>query len=174
VTAKTASGPSVVLKLRTEANSRDDFGTLSLLSERVLLEDLKPAVPVEPDREHALDALWVAAGQPDTFEIPQDSFRRAAQRELFLSCGLDVAADRFSLRTTFLLDREGEDTYLGFYVFVLDLNRGAPIDELDHARRWNRDLRVVPFRELYGRAYRDKLNRLLRRREGWLREHVFK
>jgi hypothetical protein len=173
VTAKTASGPSVVLKQRTEANSRDDFDTLSLLSERVLLDDVKPGIP-EVNRDHALDALWVAAGQPDVFEIPEDGFRRAAQRELFLSCGLDVAVDRFSLRTTFLLDREGEDTYLGFYVFVLELNRGAPIDELDYARRWNRDLRVVPFRELYGRSYRDRLNRLLRRREGWLREHVFR
>jgi hypothetical protein len=100
-------------------------------------------------------------------------FRSAVQRELFMSCGLDIAADRVELRGSCLVDREGTDRYLGFYVFRVELMRSAGPDEVSHALAWNRDLQMIPVSELYTPKYRSKLNRLLRRREVWLSRNVF-
>lgn len=176
VCASTAQGPAVILKKRTRQNSRDDFDTLSLLSERVLAEDLSPVTlsgPLDPDPDRALDELWLRSGKPEPFVLPEDAFRSAAQRELFLCCGLDVKRERLDFRGTCLVDREDENTQLGFYVFRLDLHRSEEVDELKEAQRWNSDLVVVPFSELFGNRRRTSLNRLLRRRELWLRKAVF-
>lgn len=176
VRVRTAKGPSLLLKLRTERNSRDDWGRLSLISERVLVEDLTAWLtqPLEADPVHALDTLWLRAGEPEPFELPESAFRKAAQRELFLSCGLDVADDRLELCGSCLLDREDEETSLGFFVYRLDLDRSAAFDELRHARRWSPDLRLVALSELYLPDRREKLNRLLRGRDVWLQENVFR
>jgi hypothetical protein len=175
VCVSTPRGPAVVLKRRTVRNSVDDFDKLSLISERVLLEDLAELLtgPADPDLDQALEDLWLRAGQPETFDIPETAFRRAAQRELFMSCGLDVAAERLEFCGTCLLDREGENSYLGFYVYRLDLVRTSTFDELTHAKNWNPDLSVVPLRALDRPETRNQLNRLLRRRDVWLREKVF-
>lgn len=175
VRVNTASGPCVLLKKRTRENSRDDFKTLSMISERILLEDLGDLLsgPVARDQDQALDELWIRAGQPERFEIPEEGFRRAAQRELFITCGLDVEMSRLSRQGTCLLERENEGTYLGFFVYRLDINRSAVLDELKHAQQWNQNLVLVPLGELYSPRYRPRLNRLLRQREAWLREKVF-
>lgn len=169
----TARGPAILLKHRTERNARDDFGTLSLISERVVVDDWAEllTLPVSLDPTQALEDLWLRAGQPESFTLPDTAFLSAAQRELFLSCGLDIVSDRLRLCGSCLLDRENEGTHLGFYVYRLDLQR-RPKDELDHARQWNPDLQVVLLRDLYSPLYRGRLNRLLRRRENWLRENV--
>jgi hypothetical protein len=179
VCASTARGPIVLLKRRSERNSRDDFGTLSLISERVMEEDLIDLIagPFDVDESRALDELWLRAGKPAEFEIPESAFRSAAQRELFLRCGLDVSGDRLDLRGTCLLDREGEGgTYLGFFVFRIELIRaaGPGVDELEHARSWNPDLEAILLNELYLPPTHARLNRLLRRRDAWLQESVFR
>jgi hypothetical protein len=171
----TARGTAVVLKNRTPRNSVDDLDRLSLISERVLAEDLPAPLngPLDTDHGRALDDLWLRAGQPATFEIPELAFRHTAQRELFLSCGLDVPNERLDLRGTCLVEREGENRFLGFYVYRLDLIRSPAFDELTYALNWNSDLRPVLLEELYQPANRARLNRLLRVREPWLREMVF-
>jgi hypothetical protein len=175
VCAPTAHGPAVLLKRRTEWNSREDFGTLSLVSERVLEEDFPEIISdsLSDNDDRALDELWLRIGSPRDFEVPEQVFRRAAQRELFMSCGLDISGDRLELHGTCLLDREGEDTFLGFYVYTVQLARSAAFDELTHAMAWNSDLELVPVSRLYDAANRPRLNRLLRRRDSWLREQVF-
>lgn len=174
VCVRTPAGPSVILKQRNEHNSRDDFSTLSLISERVLLEDLvDPTLGPLADLEDALDDLWIRSGQPEEFSLPEKSFRNAAQRELFLSCGLDVHTSRLELVGSTILDREQETTYLGFFIYKLDLMRNDEVDELKQARSWNTALTVVPARDLFGRTYRPRLNRLLRRKEDWLRRTIF-
>lgn len=179
VLTSTAEGRSIVLKRRTKSNARDDFDKLSMISERILAEDLG-ARPVHGDAltdlKAYLDHLWVSSGAPDPFILDERVFRVAAQRELFLSLGLDVSADRLNLCGTCLLDREEEPTFLGFYVYVLDLVRSADpkSDELVHARTWNPNLEVVPLSKLYGTRYRTLINRLLRRRETWLKTNVFR
>lgn len=175
ICTSTPRGPAVLLKLRTPRNSRDDFGLLSLISERVLVEDLAELLtgPADPDLEKALEDMWLRAGQPETFEVPEAAFRRAAQRDLFMSCGLDISADRLDFRGTCLLDREGENSWLGFYVYRLNLVRSPAADELAHAKGWSPDLQTVPLRNLYATQTRPQLNRLLRRRDAWLREAVF-
>ncbi|HWE91017.1 MAG TPA: hypothetical protein VG317_16275 [Pseudonocardiaceae bacterium] len=174
VCAPTARGTEVVLKLRTPRNAMDDLDKLSLISERVVTEDLLAPLggPLDVDHGRALDDLWLRAGQPNPFEIPESAFRHTAQRELFLTCGLDVPDERLELRGTCLLEREGENRFLGFYVYRLDLNR-TPADEYSHAMKWNSDLRPMLLDELYQPANRSRLNRLLRLREAWLREAVF-
>lgn len=175
ICAPTGHGTSVLLKQRNRGNARDDFNTLSLISERVLVEDFPGVLAgqLDPDPHTALDELWMQAGQPAQFEVPEEAFRRAAQRELFITCGLDIEASRLKLHGTCLLEREGEETYLGFYIYRVDLTRSSPIDELNHAKRWNTDLVAVPLAELYRPATARRLNRLLRRRQDWLQANVF-
>jgi len=175
ILAPTAHGMSVILKRRARWNSREDFDTLSLISERILEEDFPGSMsnPLNPDIDRAMDELWMRAGSPTTFEIPTSAFLRAAQRELFMSCGLDIPDSRLKLHGTCLLDREGENSYLGFYVYSVQLNRSAEFDELAHALVWNPDLEIVRVRELYSDEYRPRLNRLLRRRDSWLQREVF-
>jgi len=175
ICSPTAHGWAVVLKRRTTTNSVEDFDTLALISERVLEADLPSPLsgPLDADHGRALEDLWLRAGQPSTFELPEEAFRHAAQRELFLSCGLDVPASRLELRGTCLIEREDENQFLGFYVYRLDLVRSPGFDELAYVRAWNLDLQVVPFESLREPGTRHQLNRLLRQRSAWLREVVF-
>jgi len=175
VCCDTARGDAILLKERNSRNSYDDLGTISLLSERVLAEDMSDAIsgPLDPSDDRALEQLWLRSGRPTEFEVPELAFRRAAQRELFLSCGLDVPAERLMLRGSCLVERETENTYLGLYIYRLDLLREVNFDELEYAQAWNADLKLVLMRELYEPRTRSRLNRLLRSREGWLRNSVF-
>ncbi|MFI6067390.1 hypothetical protein ACIA47_19345 [Micromonospora sp. NPDC051227] len=175
ICANTASGPCVLLKPRNLKNSRDDFRKLSLVSERILIEDMSQYSrgSIDGDHEKALDDLWMAANQPEPFLIPEESFRKAAQRELFVTCGLDVVSDRLSLKGTCVLDREDEATHLGFYVFRLDLLRSTGVDELKEVQAWNPELTLVPIADLYSTPIRPRLNRLLTRKQDWLVDHVF-
>lgn len=175
VCVNTAIGPCVLLKHRSRENARDDFDTLSMISERILVEDVDQLLP-GPRMEGApesLDSLWIRAGQPESFEIPEPSFRLALQRELFVTCGLDIRDDRFLLKGNYVLEREGEGTYLGFFIYRLDLIRSDILDELKQAVAWNPRLTLLPIRDLYNASNRPRLNRLLRQREGWLRKVIF-
>jgi hypothetical protein len=175
VCCSTARGDAILLKERTSRNSYDDLGKLSLLSERVLAEDMSDPISgaLDPSDDRALEQLWLRSGRPAEFEVPELAFRRAAQRELFLSCGLDVPAERLKRRGACLVEREAENTYLGLYIYRLDLLRDASFDELAYAQAWDSDLKLVLMRDLYDPEMRAQLNRLLRSREGWLRKAVF-
>jgi hypothetical protein len=175
VCAPTAQGDAVLLKQRARWNARDDFDSLSLVSERIREVDIVPGLrrPLDRDDSRAVEDLWLQAGKPEDFVIGDGAFLRAAQRELYMSCGLDVETSRLSFRGSCLLNREGESTYLGFYVYRIDLARSAEFDELAHAEAWNPDLRRILLKDLYRAGYRDRLNRLLSRREAWLQQAVF-
>jgi hypothetical protein len=173
--APTPHGQAVLLKRRTQWNSREDFDTLSLVSERLLEEDFPEALaaPLSPRDDKAIDELWLRVGRPRPFIIPEEVFRHAAQRELFMSCGLDIASNRMTFQGSCLLDREGTDEHIGFFVYTVELQRSSTRDEVGHALAWSQDLELVPVPDLYSPAYLPKLNRLLRRRDNWLRRNVF-
>jgi hypothetical protein len=168
-------GDLVVLKHRTQANARDDFESLSMISERVLADDIGSFANVaEPlFAQNTLDDLWIRLGKPSPFLIDLDAFRKAAQRELFLSCGLDVVDSRLEYLGSCLVDREDQTTRLGFYVFRLVLDRGLTLDELEKALSWNPELVAIPTKDIYSDQHRSRLNRLLRSREAWLTNVLF-
>ena len=168
----------VLLKKRTRFTDNDDFDRLALVSSRLLEEDLAGAlgVPIFTDRSGpaALDAMWQATGRSEPIRVPLDAYVRAAQREVFISCGLDIAADRLGHRGFQLLDRDGAHQHLLFHVFELVLRRQVSQDELAMAEQWNPEQLVrVPENEIYGPDYVGRLGRLLRTRQQWLQETVF-
>jgi TIR domain-containing protein len=174
VCAQTAQGPAILLEERTFRNSIADLGKLSLISGGLMVEDMHDpdAGELAADDEAALEDLWLRAGQPSSFKIPESAFRRSAQRELFVSCGLDMPSDRLELRGTCLLEHEEMNNHVGFYVFRAELQRSPTADEYRHALRWNPDLRVILLKDLYRQPIRARLNRLLRQRDAWLPEAV--
>lgn len=175
VCCSTARGNAILLKMRTPRNSYDDLGKLSLLSERVHAEDMSAALSgqLNPDDDRALEELWLQAGRPRLFEIPEASFRHAAQRELFMTCGLDVPADRLEYRGACFLERDTEEKeYLGLYIYRLELMRDAVFDELAYAQSWGEDLKLVLLSEMYQPAIRRRLHPLLREREAWIKTTV--
>lgn len=175
VCAATRHGEVVVLKNRTTQNSYTDIGTLALISERVADTDLPlPEHRIEgSDPDRILDSYWISLGKPADLQVPETAFKAAAQRELLLSCGLDVPPERLDLRGTCLVSRDDDGRYLGFYVYRLDLVRAPGSDELDHALAWNAGLEPVLVKDLYRADGHIRLGRLLRQRESWLREFVF-
>jgi hypothetical protein len=172
-----AGRPVMLLKQRSRFASWDDFGKLSLLSSGVHEEDLAAAlgVPVFHDREAAaaLDAMWKAYGKADRLPIPLAAFRRAAQREIFASCGLDIAAERYVHRGCRLLERDGRGRYLFFCTFELVLFRHRHEDELQLAREWD-PVRLVPVYEdvLYSPDGKLRLNRFLTHSQEWLQAEI--
>jgi hypothetical protein len=178
--ADSARGPGLLLKHRTNSNSHNDLGTLSLLSERVMEEDLALAisegVPSSATERDVLDHWWKTMGKPERIEVPRPAFIAAGQREVFVATGLDVASSRFTYCGSILVEREGTEELLGFLGFRVDLIRDHEIDELARATRWNADLEFVLASELYGRGEpssaaipnRPPLNRLLSRRPEWV------
>jgi hypothetical protein len=178
--AESARGPGLLLKHRTNSNSRNDFGTLSLLSERVMEEDLALAVshgvPAGTAEGDVLDHWWKTLDKPTRIEVPLEAFVAAGQREVFAAAGLDIASDRFAYCGSILLEREGTDEFLGFFGFRVHLRRDHEIDEFVRARNWNVDLQFVLAADLYGRDApganepdgRPPLNRLLSRRPDWV------
>jgi hypothetical protein len=172
--------PIVLLKLRTRFNDTDDFGRLSLLSARLREEDLAAAlgVPLFSNRsaEAALDAMWKAHGRPEPLPVSLQTFVRAAQRDVFVTCGLDIATDRFVHRGCQVIEREDRGCFLFFCVFEVVLRRHQveSEDELLLAEAWNSEQLVrVNESELYTAAYVRRYNRLLVRRQEWLQENVF-
>lgn len=168
-------GPVVVLKRRHQSNSIDDFGVLSLISEHVIVEDLvawlrRVPQPLDADDDRAVDQLWKAAGRPKRLILEPQFFAEAAQRELFLSCGLNIDFDRLDFCGYRLVNRE-DDTHLGFAVFRLDLLQNDTTDELDIVTQWSPDMVSVPISKLYDGTF--PLNRLLRLQERWLMSNVF-
>jgi hypothetical protein len=174
-----ATGGIVLLKKRNQLTDTDDFGKLSLLSSRLLESDLAAAlnVPLAAHREpdQSLDEMWKGSHQPPPLRVPHDAFVRAAQREIFATCGLDIAADRFLYQGWQTLPREDSPLQLLFVVFVVVLLRGANGgDELTHAEVWNTEsLERVSESQLYAGTYANRLNRFLTKREEWLRKQVF-
>jgi hypothetical protein len=181
--AESFHGPGVLLKHRTVSNSPDDFETLSLLSEQVMEQDLALAVDAPLPRDcvddEMLDHWWKAVGNPERIEIPHEAFVAAAQREVFLASGLDIARDRFTYCGSHLLEREDHGGQLGFFAFRVVLRRDHQVDELRRALEWDDDLRFVLASTLYppdrvagdppaGDPRRPRLNRLLRRRPEWV------
>lgn len=162
-----------MLKRRTRFTDADDFDKLSLLSARVLEKHLAGAlgVPLYTHREAAgaLDAMWKATRRNERLAVPLDAFVIAAQREVFISCGLDIPANRFTFHGCHLVERETAGQFLFFCVFELVLFRHSSNDELELAEAWNpRQLERVEEELLYSASYRPELNRFLTRRQEWI------
>lgn len=178
----------LLLKKRTAANSTDDLGKLSLLSSRVLEEEVADAlrIPLSEGKSapEAIDEMWVANyntnGTRGPLTVPQSAFIRAAQRELFFSCGLDLTEDRFIFHGCQVIDREGTSEQIFFCIFeVVLFRRGIAstargiADELATALAWNKDkITQVAQESLYDSEHRGRLNRLLDRREEWLKDTI--
>ncbi|GLH99809.1 hypothetical protein [Phytohabitans aurantiacus] len=176
VCGQTSQGSVVILKNRDRSNSIDDFDRLSLVSEHVIVEDLvdwikKVPGPLDPDDVRAREQIWRAAGRPERLLLQQQFFAEAAQRELFISCGLNVDFDRLQFHGYRLVNRE-DGTHLGFAVFRLDLIQDEDIDELDIVEGWSSDMRPIPVAMLYQDPYVNRLNRFLRLQQGWLLANV--
>ncbi|MEU5911474.1 hypothetical protein [Micromonospora sp. NPDC047527] len=177
IRANTNRGPVIMLRQRNEFSDTDSFGKYSLITSRLLEEDLATGlgVPVFADRhvDAATDAMWQAARTDGPLGVPIKAFLRAAQREIFICCGLDVSEDRFHFRGYQTISTGVDGSQLGFAVFELVLNRHDPFDELVAAEDWDRDnLLVVSQSDLYTEAYHDRLNRLLTQREEWFRTTI--
>ncbi|MEU0960027.1 hypothetical protein AB0N38_03115 [Micromonospora aurantiaca] len=177
IRANTNRGPVVMLRQRNEFSDTDSFGKYSLITSRLLEEDLATAlgVPVFADRhvDAATDAMWQATRTDGPLGVPVKAFIRAAQRELFICCGLDAPESRFQFHG-YQVVSTADGSQLGFAVFELVLNRHEPFDELVAAEDWDREenLLVVSQSDLYTEAYTDRLNRLLTQREGWFRTTI--
>jgi hypothetical protein len=176
VCGQTSQGPVVVLKNRDRSNSIDDFDRLSLVSEHVIVEDLvdwikKVPGPLDPDDIRAREQVWRAAGRPERLLLQEQFFAEAAQRELFISCGLNVDFERLQFHGYRLVNRE-DGTHLGFAVFRLDLIQEEDVDEMDTVEGWSGDMRPVPVAQLYQDPYVGRLNRFLRLQQGWLLANV--
>ena len=76
IVAPTPHGYGILLKNRTKWNSREDFSTLSLVSERILEEDVAEAMtpPLSFDDARALDELWLRMNRPRPFTDTRGSF----------------------------------------------------------------------------------------------------
>lgn len=178
IRANTVRGPVVVLRQRNEFSSIDSIGKYSLITRRLLEEDLAVAlgVPIFADRdvEAAVDAMWRAARVPGPLGVPTKAFVRAAQREVYISCGLDIPEARLKLRGYQVISSGVGGAQLGFAVFELILNRHDPFDELEATQTWDHEnLLVVSQSELYTEAYEDRLNRLLTQCDEWFRRAIF-
>ncbi|MET0523060.1 MAG: hypothetical protein ABW156_14025 [Jiangellaceae bacterium] len=176
ICGRTYKGPVVVLKQRHRSNSADDFDRLSLISEHVIEEDLitwtkNLQQPLSTDDQRALNQLWIAAKRPKEMILEEQFFAMAAQRELFLSCGLNVDLNRLKFCGYRLIKRE-EKVHLGFAVFRLDLIQDDDLDELEIVTQWSRDMVPILLKELYDRPDM-RLNRLLQMQRDWLIEKVF-
>jgi hypothetical protein len=175
--AATAGHPVVLLKRRTRFTDADDFDRLSLISGRVLEEDLAAALDVplftDRDADRAIDAMWIQLNRAEPLAVPRAAFVKAAQREVFIATGLDIPEDRFVYRGYQLVEREGSRTYLFFCVLEVVLQR-TPVDEVDLAESWNPE-QLVRREEslLYGPGFETQLNRFLITGQGWLRDRVF-
>jgi len=177
IRANTNRGPVIMLRQRNEFSDTDSFGKYSLITSRLLEEDLATAlgVPVFADRhvDAATDAMWQAARTDGPLGVPVRAFLLAAQREIFICCGLDVSENRFQFRGYQTISTPADGSQLGFAVFELVLNRHDPFDELVAAEDWDREnLLVVSQSDLYTEAYHDRLNRLLTQRDRWLRNSI--
>ncbi|MFJ3229842.1 hypothetical protein [Streptomyces sp. NPDC086787] len=171
--------PVVLLKRRSHMTANDDFGKLSLLSARVLEEDVAVALGVVPfldrDSAAAIDAMWLETNfRSPGLTLSREAFIHAGQRELFYSTGLDIPENRFRLCGFQVMERENTDEQLFFCVFEVVLYRRDP-DELGLANQWGdpRVLTRVGESVLYSGTYDGELNRLLVRGREWLQSHVF-
>jgi hypothetical protein len=118
--------------------------------------------------------MWKAYGKPGRLPIPLGAFVRAAQRDVFRSCGLDIAPGRFVHRGCQLLEREERGLYLFFCVFEVILFRHRDEDELQLAREWNPEFLESVYEDiLYNPELKEHLNRFLLQRREWLEAEVF-
>lgn len=180
LTATTSRGPGLLLLHRNVFNARNDFDTLSLLSKRVAEEDFARAVsgtlPEAVPGSDRMEAWWLVLGKPQRMDVPREAFLGAGQREVFMSCGLDLEADRFTYCGTHLLEHDDAIDRLGFVGFRVELRRDDTVDELARAQRWNPDLVFVRAEDLYRARSTDPaqpleqrpLNRLLTKRSEWV------
>ena len=172
-----AGRPQLVLKRRSRYADWDAFDKLSLLSTGLLEEDLAAAlgVPAFPNLEApiALDAMWKAHGQPGPLPIPPSAFVRAAQREVFASCGLEISSQRFVHRGCHLLERDEFGRYLFFCVFELTLLRAGTYDELQLTRDWDPERLIeIPQTAIYSPELMPELNRFLIQCRDWFETEV--
>lgn len=171
------NGMEVLLKIRSPLTDNDDFGKLSLLSSRVQESDVAAALntnvsPAAEDDQVALEDLWLAAGSPARLTVPTAAYVQAAHRELFMTCGIEVAPERLVMRGFRWVEHEEFSTQLGFAVFTVDLVRGPQFDEVRHALQRNPDSLIrVPVSDLYSGNH--QLNRLLRVQREWLTQYCF-
>lgn len=169
-----AEGDRVLLKRRSPLTDNDNFDRLSLLSARVQEADIASALSIgisdhEEDAE-AYDHIWVRAGEQDPFHLPQEAFKLAARRELFVTCGLQMSDDRLEFDGLFVVDEHESAGQLGFAVFHVQLQRSCP-DEANIALGRNPlALEAVPLTDLYSPERSAELNRLLLSGKDWLTE----
>lgn len=171
-----AEGDQVLLKRRTELTDNDNFDKLSLLSARVQEADIASALGVgisdhEQDAD-AYDHLWVRSGELDPFPLPQEAFRLAARRELFVTCGLQLPDDRLEFDGLFVLDEHESAGQLGFAVFHVNLQRSCPDEASTALGRNPQALEAVPLADLYSEERSGELNRLLLFGKDWLTERT--
>ncbi|HET6571326.1 MAG TPA: hypothetical protein VFG58_07555 [Solirubrobacterales bacterium] len=169
-----ADGDHVLLKRRSPLTDNDNFGRMSLLSARVQEADVAAALGVEisahEDHDEAYDRLWVRAGEPKPFILPMKALRLAAERELFVTCGLQLEERRLNFDGFYVVDGDGA-TQLGFGVFRAHLHRSPEPDEMSEALACNpHALTAVPLAELYDDRPDEPLNRLLVSGRDWLLE----
>jgi hypothetical protein len=172
-----AGRPVVLLRKRARFANWNDFDKVSLFSAGLLEEDLAYAldVPVFADREasEALDAMWKAYGRPGKLPIPLEAFVRGAQRNIFASCGLDLAAERYIHRGCHLLERDRKERFLFFCVFEVTLQRHGEEDELRVAKEWDpENLILVAEEELFLEPPLHSLNRFLVHCQEWIETEI--
>ena len=177
VKSQTPDGLVAFLQWREPGRESSDTGRISLLSTRILEHDL-----VAGYREGQFDIshttkqvadLWISLGKPRPFDVPLDAFLRAAQREMYMSCGLDLPSDRFRFAGYHVLERDDSALQMGFVIYEVELARGTTIDEHQFLeRRGGGRMLSLPVQEIWSSSL--QLNNLLIHRRGWLEENIYK
>lgn len=167
-------GRQVLVKVRSPLTDYDDFGRISFLSARILVEDILQAHGEEmdpaEDAEDAFVELWERIGRPEPFYISDDVFVQAARRDVYETTLLELGSDRFAKRGFQIMDREDRSMQLYFAVLTVDLEPS----EVSVARRTGQAiknpggplLRVMSVDELL--SGRHPVNRIMRDRKEWL------
>jgi hypothetical protein len=173
-----AAGEQVILlRRRTQLMDPDSVGRLSLISGRLLEEDIAAAlgVPFEGHREasDSMDMMWKAAGGARPLGIHLDAFIRAAQREILVWCGLDIPSERLHFCGYQSIPTGEGDGQICHALFELVLSRKGEPDELKRVEAWSQgDLLRVPETILYSKTSNIRVNRLLTRLD-WLEKVLF-
>jgi hypothetical protein len=167
----------ILLRRRTRLMDPDSVGRLSLISSRLLEEDVAAALGVtaygQQDASDSMDAMWKAAGAAGPLTIPLDAFVRAAQREILVWCGLDISSERLHFCGYQSIPTGEGDGQICHALFELILSRTGEPDELKRVEAWSQgDLLRIPEATLYSKSSSIKVNRLLTRQE-WLNKVLF-
>lgn len=171
---ESSQGNRILLKERTPLIDAGDFGDICLLGTRVQLSDVATALDLPVTDKADREQTWIQAGRPTPFVVPVKAFELAAQRELFITCGLEVDEDRLGFFGTYVVEApsDEDEEQLGVAIFAVKLHRDDTVDEFDVAMGGvpDRALQDVPITELYGGSL--NLNRFLTHASDWLNEEI--